>query len=252
MGRAGDMIAEVPLSTSKLTLQQPHGGSAGYLLLIDTCGTAGSVALARLADAPEVLAQDTLPGRSASERLLPAIGALAAGQGITLADLCAIAIVHGPGSFTGMRVGVSAAKGLSEALCIPVIAISRLAVLAGKAADKASVIALLAAGRGEFYAGEYRGDECALESMRTRDEVLRLAEKEPGPGLIACEGAVAEAFCALGVVLIDELSAADALPLAVQSLAACSFSDIATLDAHYVRRTDAEMFVKAGKARIER
>ncbi|GAC1419109.1 MAG: hypothetical protein NVSMB62_11510 [Acidobacteriaceae bacterium] len=245
------MIAEVLEFLSKLTKDQ-RGRVAGWLLLIDTCGAAGSLAVARLEGEPVVLAQDMLPGRSASERLLPAIGALVAGQGIALGDLVAIAIIHGPGSFTGMRVGVSAVKGLSEALRIPVIAISRLAVLAGKAANNERVVGVLAAGRGEFYAGEYRGDECVAERMRTRDEVLSLAQTQPRPEVIACEAAVAEAFGALDAVLTDELLAADALPLAVSRLAALSFSDIATLDAHYVRRTDAEIFVQAGAAsRVE-
>ena len=100
------------------------------ILLIDTCGATGSLALADSARPPAVA---TLPGRSAAERLVPAIHSLAAQAGIALHSLDAVAVVHGPGSFTGVRVGLSAAKGLCHALNLPLVAISRLAVLASLA-----------------------------------------------------------------------------------------------------------------------
>src|ERR1700722_14699098 len=103
------------------------------ILLIDTCGETGSIALAELLPEPAVLATATLPGRTASERLLSVIRDLAA----PLDSLDAVAVVHGPGSFTGVRVSLSAAKGLCEALNLPLIAISRLAVLAHLAAPPA-------------------------------------------------------------------------------------------------------------------
>src|SRR5690348_14408428 len=102
---------------------------SGALLVIDTCGEVGSVTLAR----QEPLATATLPGRTASEGLVATIRELVRGHDIRLPDLQAIAIVNGPGSFTGVRVGVSAAKGLCQAVGVPLIAISRLAVLARSA-----------------------------------------------------------------------------------------------------------------------
>src|ERR1039457_2601096 len=100
------------------------------ILLIDTCGEIGSVALADTGAGTAALTAATIAGRSASERLLPAIQELAAARNSPLQSLGAVAVVHGPGSFTGVRVGLSAAKGLCEALNLPLIAISRLAVLA--------------------------------------------------------------------------------------------------------------------------
>src|SRR5260370_4181351 len=134
------------------------------VLVIDHCGETGSIALADTA-VPAILATATLPGRTASERLLPAIRDLGAAHGVPLRSLGAIAVVHGPGSFTGVRVGLSAAKGLCEALEVPLIAISRLAVLSHLAnpAPDARVHAVLDAGRGEFYHGEYAGGVCLRE-----------------------------------------------------------------------------------------
>ena len=63
---------------------------------------------------------------------MPAVRRLMEASGFRLNELAAVVVVHGPGSFTGVRVGVSAAKGLSEAGGVPLIAVSRLALLAGR------------------------------------------------------------------------------------------------------------------------
>src|SRR5215471_1894313 len=126
-------------------------GMGMRLLLIDTCGSEGTVALA---EAERVVASETLPGRSASERLVPVVRGMMSAAGWRLGELAAIVVVHGPGSFTGVRVGLSAAKGLSEAGGVGLIAVSRLALLAAAAGDVAGdVCALLDAGRGGFYRG---------------------------------------------------------------------------------------------------
>ncbi len=107
----------------------------GLLVLgVDTCGPSGSVALARLEGASaNILGQRELAGRSYSATLVAAVGGLLAEHGAKLADVGAIVVVSGPGSFTGVRVGLSAVKGLAEPGQIPVVAVSRLAVLAAKA-----------------------------------------------------------------------------------------------------------------------
>src|SRR5450631_2439680 len=119
------------------------------ILIIDTCGSTGSIALA---DGSAIVGSVSLPGRTASERLVATIKDLAASTGVGLQSLDAVVAVHGPGSFTGVRVGLSAAKGLCEALNLPLVAISRLAVLAHLAGPASSirVQALFDAGRGEF------------------------------------------------------------------------------------------------------
>src|ERR1700757_4748694 len=101
------------------------------LLGIDTCGAAGSIALARASNgALEIFAEACLAGKTYSALLVPKIQKLLESQQGSPEHLQAIVVAHGPGSFTGIRVGLSAAKGLAEALSIPLIAVSRLAVLA--------------------------------------------------------------------------------------------------------------------------
>src|SRR5690349_8189019 len=104
------------------------------LLSIDTCGSSGSIALARLdGERLDVLAETALAGKTYSARLVPAISELLAAQPTSVADLAAIIVTRGPGSFTGIRIGLSTAKGLAEPHDLPILAVSRLAVLANKA-----------------------------------------------------------------------------------------------------------------------
>jgi len=220
------------------------------ILLIDTCGDIGSVALADTDPGAAAPTAVTLAGRSASERLLPSIQELAVSGGIPLHSLGAIAVVHGPGSFTGVRVGLSAAKGLCEALSLPLIAISRLAVLADRVecSPSARINALLDAGRGEFYSGDYLGGICLREAMLTREQVLAAAAavraSQHAQITVACEPAVAESLAVLTPQLVAPLRAEDALPLALRRIEQRAFDDAATLDANYLRRTDAEIFAK--------
>ena len=107
----------------------------GLLVLgVDTCGPTGSVALARVeCGTARILGKRELAGRSYSATLVAAVGELLSASHVKLGDLGAIVVVNGPGSFTGVRVGLSAVKGLAEPGQIPVVAVSRLAVLAAKA-----------------------------------------------------------------------------------------------------------------------
>jgi tRNA threonylcarbamoyladenosine biosynthesis protein TsaB len=201
------------------------------LLGIDTCGAAGSIALARWSNSRlELIAEAELAGKTYSAQLIPRIHHLLQGQQAAPPDLEAIVVVHGPGSFTGVRVGLSAAKGLAEALGIPLIAVSRLAVLAAKAGTDSAV---LDAGRGEFY---FRGDE---------NEVLAT----PGHIRACISGAfaVCEDIAAFpDAILVEPPAAADALRYALTRLAAGNYDDVATIDGNYLRRSDAELFAQQG------
>src|ERR1700723_3806946 len=155
------------------------------ILLIDTSGSEGSVALADTEISPAIVAAEELPGRTSSERLVPAVRRLMEARGWRLNELAALVVVHGPGSFTGVRVGLSAAKGLCEAGGGALIAVSRLALLAGAAGDAGMVHAVLDAGREEFYYGAYEGGVCLRESLLPRDEVI--AAVASGGVVVACE-----------------------------------------------------------------
>jgi tRNA threonylcarbamoyladenosine biosynthesis protein TsaB len=205
------------------------------LLAIDTCGGLGTVALARWdGGAISVVGQKELAGKTYSAELVPKIQELLEEQGVGLQELEAVVVVHGPGSFTGVRIGVSSAKALAEALNIPLLAVSRLAVLAHKAVTDAAV---LDAGRGEFYFGA-RSGEALLLPEEIRERLLgRMAICEESAALVFPEG-----------VLTDQPSAADALTFAAPRLRSRDFNDVATIDGNYLRRSDAELFAKHTRA----
>jgi tRNA threonylcarbamoyladenosine biosynthesis protein TsaB len=217
------------------------------LLLIDTCGNEGSIALAEGDLLPRIVASEMLPGRSASERLLPAVRERMEAAGWRLSELAAIGVVNGPGSFTGVRVGLSAAKGLSEAGRVPLIAISRLAILANSAGEiEGNVCSVLDAGRGEFYSGVYAKRQRVSEALLTTEEIVGVSEQISA--LIVCEERVRDALRNLAPLQVNEPKAADALPFVMGRIADKKFEDVAIIDANYLRRTDQEIFAKIARS----
>jgi tRNA threonylcarbamoyladenosine biosynthesis protein TsaB len=209
------------------------------LLSIDTCGAVGSIAFARTANGadPEFLGQTELPGKTYSAQLVPAIRRLLAENNVAVSELAAIVVTSGPGSFTGIRIGLSTAKGLAEVHSIPLVAVSRLAVLAHKAQTSA---AALDASRHEFYLREATGERLlGLEAFR--DPVRDL-----GGDLAVCEASVQAV--APGAVLVDPPTAADAIRLALPRLRAQDYDNPLALDGNYLRRSDAEIFSKPALA----
>ncbi len=217
------------------------------LLLINTAGGEGSVALADTEIAPAIVAEEVLPGRTSSERLVPAVRRLMEGLGWRLKELAAVVVVHGPGSFTGVRVGLSAAKGFSEAGGVGLIAVSRLALLAAEVdGGGGPVHAVLDAGRGEFYYGEYVGRRRLREMLMSADDLQASVE---GGVVVVCEMKVSDALVGVRPRMVDEPTAGDALPFALERIVAGEFDDAATIDANYLRRADAEIFAKPAAPR---
>jgi len=123
------------------------------LLAIDTAAPRLGLALLRDDDV-DVLVEDMATGQA--ERLFPALGELLARNGVGYADLTRIAVTTGPGSFTGLRIGLSAARGLGLALGIPVIGVPSLLALSLRAQCE-PVAVLLDARRDEAYFQAFSG-----------------------------------------------------------------------------------------------
>ncbi|HEV8699742.1 MAG TPA: tRNA (adenosine(37)-N6)-threonylcarbamoyltransferase complex dimerization subunit type 1 TsaB [Candidatus Polarisedimenticolia bacterium] len=149
------------------------------ILGIDTATRRASVALAR---GGEVAALAHLDGRHGhAGDLLTRLDALLTGAGLKPSDLAAIAVTIGPGSFTGVRIGMATAKGLAYALDVPLGGLSTLEALARAALPLAGgaprLCAVLEAGRGEVYAALFRREGSGLcretddRSWRPRDLV---------------------------------------------------------------------------------
>lgn len=133
------------------------------VLAIDTATPTPAVALFANASLFE---EPLTPGRRASEELLPAIRRCLARAGRSLPDLSRIAVCAGPGSFTGVRVGLATAWGLARAASVPVEAVSTLEAIAetARSTGAPSVWVALDAGRGEVALQRFRLDVDRAES----------------------------------------------------------------------------------------
>lgn len=208
-------------------------GGAERVLLIDTCGEAAGVALCC---GPAILHVEEFAERAASAGIVGAVRRLLQAEGWALAQLDGVGVVNGPGSFTGVRAGLAAAKGLCEAASLPLAAVSRLAVLA-KAAKLDTGFAVLSAGRDELYV---RDLATGREWMCGADEFSALAE---GAQVVVAEASVAERLAEMRP-LLHVLRVGDALELVRESLreGGC---DLVTIDANYVRG-EGEIYRKHG------
>jgi tRNA threonylcarbamoyladenosine biosynthesis protein TsaB len=130
------------------------GDSPPLLLALETATRTASVALLR---GEELIAEETgRPDRTAAESLLPAVDAVLREGGAEVSWLDALAVSIGPGSFTGLRVGLATAKGLAFGSARPVVPVPTLAALAYTAPRRdLPVVPLLDARRGEVYAGAF-------------------------------------------------------------------------------------------------
>ncbi len=213
------------------------------MLLVDTCGSRGSVVLADVsAGASQSPAVRYLPGRETQERLLPAITEVLQELSLTPSDIGAFAVTSGPGSFTGVRIGLAAVKGLAEALQKPVVAISRLALLASRA--QGNVEAWIDAGRGDVFRGCYCDGNLLDEAMLHGADAA--AALPVGADALVMEEQLLRLHPRLR--LVPEVSALDMLPLTVAAAAAGNFADTALLDANYLRVPDAELARRAAAA----
>jgi tRNA threonylcarbamoyladenosine biosynthesis protein TsaB len=148
-----------------------------------------------------------------SEGLMPALDALLRQTRCQVDDLSAVAVISGPGSYTGLRIGIATAQGLAAAKGLPSIAISSLDVLAHVFPHAACpVCPMLTARKGWVYARIYRwgnaGPTAVTEAMNCQPEDLISHIHEPtlffGPGL-------SEPFDMLRDVLQDEFISVDSL-----------------------------------------
>jgi tRNA threonylcarbamoyladenosine biosynthesis protein TsaB len=218
------------------------------LLATDTSSRHGSIALARCGpgDSCDVIDVVPLDGGTFSAQLVPQIAVLLAKHNFGKQDIGAFAVVTGPGSFTGLRIGLAAVKALAEVLAKPIAAISMLQAIAVSDGLQGNVIAVLDAGRGEVYVGDYHvnGSEALLQNERLliRED---LAQAVPGSIVGTPDHGLAELARAAGLQ-VSEIAAprSDVVArLGWQKIQAGETVSPEDLDANYVRRSG-EIFSK--------
>jgi tRNA threonylcarbamoyladenosine biosynthesis protein TsaB len=224
------------------------------LLAADTSGKFGSIALAQCDgdSGCKVLEVASLEGGTFSAQFIPQAAALLQKNGFALKDIGGFAVVSGPGSFTGLRIGLAAVKALAEITQKPIAAVSLLEAVAIAAGAKGKVTALLDAGRGDVYAGvyEFSASLDALpakmtEYLLSRDEF----SAEASSIVVTPDKSVADFLCS-STVAVQEIATvrADAIAkIGWKKIQAGVLSAPDTLDANYIRRTDAEIMAKINR-----
>jgi tRNA threonylcarbamoyladenosine biosynthesis protein TsaB len=248
------------------------------LLVADTSGKQGSIALAQVdaslaiasagratgvdAAQSEIKILETVPlTRGAfSAELIPQLASLIRKHGKNKNDLDSFVVVPGPGSFTGLRVGLAAIKGLGEALGKPIVAISLLEAVAASAGVSGRILAALDAGRGDIYAGDYAVElssspliasklVCRGERLVNLEEFIIEANSKASNAIFTPDADLAKRLLAasLNCRVVPYPTSATLATLGFERLRRGETISSEALEANYIRRSDAEIFAKPAK-----
>jgi tRNA threonylcarbamoyladenosine biosynthesis protein TsaB len=211
------------------------------LLATDTSGKQGGVALARDGSSgAEIVESVPIVGGTFSAELIPQIAELLSKHGFTPQSLTGLVAVTGPGSFTGIRVGLTAVKGLAEVLSIPIAAVTSLELLLSCSEEPNRTMAVIDAGRNEVYAAIYKGS-AREERLLTIEGAAGLAQAS-GLRVVASDANIAGKFSEANVV--SYRSSEIAAKLGAGKLKAGDTIDVLALDANYIRKSEAEYMQK--------
>ncbi len=221
------------------------------ILALDTATQSCSVAVTN----NEALCAEltALKNQTHSKHLMQMIDSVLSIAGFRVDDLDGLAVTIGPGSFTGLRIGISTIKGLAHALNRPVVGISSLEALAWQCADRTHLICpLLDARKGEVYSATYRFDENGC--------VQQTPARAAGPEVVAREITEICVFIGSGAQLYrpklksvlgdlayfmppgqDIIRASSIAYLSMPRFKANTTHAPADLVPHYIRKSDAEL-----------
>ena len=224
---------------------------------IDTATVTAGAAIVRKEAQPKetfrVLAEFSLnTGKTHSQRFLPMVEAMLQAAEMTLSDMDAIAVTAGPGSFTGLRIGISTAKAWGQALQKPIYAISTLAALASAVEYDGLVCPILDARKQQVYTALFAGGTrllpdtaCSLEEIMDKVAALERPVMFCGDGVPVYEKELNDQFgenyipAPRGRLMFPALGAAY-LSLRAEVEPVSAF----TLKANYLRLSEAERHQK--------
>ena len=198
-----------------------------------------------------IVAEEILhPGREHLENISGAIERILERSGHKLTDFDGLGVTIGPGSFSGVRVGLSVFKGLAMALNVKIVGVSTLEILAWQAVESGCVAApLIDAGRGDFYTGVFK----KLEEVIQVIEAPQLLNKEKIPGVVSRIEAGEMVLCGRPELLdaILQGTTISGVPVITPSPGVCGIlaenslergepHDVHGLVPLYIRKSDAE------------
>lgn len=226
-----------------------------FILGIDTSGKSGGVTLAE-GDARSfrVLGSAPISGGTFSAQLVPTIAGLLERHGLSAKNIDGFAVVSGPGSFTGLRVGLSAVKGLAEILHKPIAAVSLLEALAVATERDGLLASALDAGRSEVFFGLY--EISGLRAKMIRETLLSQMQFVEQLQWADIHAVATSDLSIADLARKDNKSQVEVTERPESSLIAKiglrklldgETVGVDALDANYIRRSDAEIFFKGNR-----
>ena len=219
------------------------------ILGVDTSCKQGSIALVReKAGHFETIEVQPIAGGTFSAQLIPQLARMLSRHDLSKQDLGGFAAASGPGSFTGLRIGLTAVKALAEILHRPIAAVSVLEALALGVAREGAITVLLDAARSEAFLGAY---EVAKGSAKRREEVLLTQEElvarmesRQDALVVTADGNIFELLRKHSIP-VKQMERPNSEAIARIGLGKIARGEVVTvdeLDANYIRRSDAEIF----------
>lgn len=235
------------------------------ILALETATLDSSVAITRGGRLDgEVLGLVSLSGNvTHSRRLLPVIDYLMSNLELRWNEIDGIGVSLGPGSFTGLRIGMAAAKGLSAAASCPLLGVSTLDVVAANCTSGRNICVVLDARKKEVYSALYKMDENGLTHCVIGPQVIppeKLAEQLDEPSLVVGGGAMVyrERFISLlkenvsfAPAQLHSVSAAALGLLCGESYLRGEFLDINNATPVYIRKSDAELNLRKKREKLQ-
>lgn len=223
------------------------------ILGVDTSGKSGSIAIVEFErGSARTIEVVPLEGGTFSAQLVPQISDLFERHHLSKRYIDGFAVVSGPGSFTGLRVGLAAIKALAEVLQKPIAAVSLLEAVARACGKDGEMTIALDAGRGEVYAAEFQlsGARRIINNQRLLT-LAELASANVGTQIVTPDIKIADFVREKGLraTQIDGPRADTIALLGFEKIEAGEVIPPEALDANYIRRSDAE--IKKPGSRIE-
>jgi tRNA threonylcarbamoyladenosine biosynthesis protein TsaB len=221
------------------------------IVALDSSTLTLSLAVGRPGEAEPVVAERLGPPAKMSDLLPDALTDLLRRAGLTLADVRGFAVGLGPGSFTGLRIGLATLKGLAYARRLGVVGASSLAALALEGPADVTLASVAVARRGELYVGRFRrhGDQVeslAPEEAWTEAELARWIASEPearvlGPAVHEVRASMLSAGVP-GSALLEtpDIPSAWAVARLAGTPPEFDLQALSALEPHYVRASEAE------------
>jgi tRNA threonylcarbamoyladenosine biosynthesis protein TsaB len=234
-------------------------------MLVLGMDTATRTASIGLAEKNKVIGEFSLQvDRVHSAKLMPMVDQLLTAAGLDTASIEAVAVSAGPGSFTGLRIGMATAKGLAYALSVPLIGVSTLAGLCYNLVPSEAVLCpILDARMDEYYAAVYRWQNGHLstiadDAVMGRNQLVEMLDGQKEPKIIVAD-AVLETVLNLNEALSGSMEYAQPHQVIARGASIALLGheriengaedSILTLQPAYLRRSQAEiLFGEKGRA----